>query len=245
MDMFENTLSKLRLLPILVLVACACFAIRFGEVVFSVSAGSAYAAAEEKAAPPPPPQSALNEKDHGENAGTSEHAPEKPAIETPKITLSKGPAWVDSTDTDLEYSEVRAELFETLAARRKALDAREADLDKREALIKAAQQEIDMKVQEMNKVKGDIQGLLKEQNAEEEARIKSLVKVYEGMKAKDAANIFNTLDMDILIEVMGRMSERKLAPVLAEMDPERARSVTIFLAEQKKLPSMPGMDLPQ
>ena len=101
-----------------------------------------------------------------------------------------------------------------------------------------------MKVDEMNRVKGDIQDLLKEQSSEEQARITSLVKVYEGMKAKDAANIFNTLDMDILIEVMGRMSERKLAPVLAEMDPERARSVTIFLAEQKKLPSMPGMELP-
>ena len=68
----------------------------------------------------------------------------------------------------------------------------------------------------------------------------SLVKVYENMKAKDAAQIFNTLDMDILIEVMGRMSERKLSPVLAEMDPDRARSVTIFLAEQKSLPKAPS-----
>ncbi|MGE4312957.1 MAG: MotE family protein [Pseudobdellovibrionaceae bacterium] len=243
--MFENTLSRLRLLPILVLVACACFAIRFGEVVFSVSSGAAMAASEEKAAPPP--QSTLSATDEqGDDAQAAPaEAPAKPEIETPKITLGNSPAWVDSTDTDLEYSEVRAELFETLAARRKALDAREAELDKREALLKAAQQEIDMKVNEMNKVKGDIQGLLKEQSAEEAARITSLVKVYEGMKAKDAANIFNTLDMDILIEVMGRMSERKLAPILAEMDPERARSVTIFLAEQKRLPSMPGMDLPQ
>ena len=60
------------------------------------------------------------------------------------------------------------------------------------------------------------------------------------MKAKDAANIFNTLDMDILISVMGRMSERKLAPILAEMNPDRARSVTIFLAEQKSLPTLPN-----
>ena len=60
------------------------------------------------------------------------------------------------------------------------------------------------------------------------------------MKAKDAANIFNTLDMDILISVMGRMSERKLAPILAEMNPDRARSVTIFLAEQKSQPTLPN-----
>ena len=65
------------------------------------------------------------------------------------------------------------------------------------------------------------------------------MKIYEGMKAKDAANIFNTLDIDVLLAVMSRMSERKSAPVLAEMDPERARTVTILLAQQKQIPSIP------
>ena len=80
--------------------------------------------------------------------------------------------------------------------------------------------------------------MLKQQTDEEEKRIKSLVKIYEGMKAKDAARIFNTLDMDILVRVMAGMSERKLSPILASMEPDRARSVTILLAEQKSLPSI-------
>ena len=140
----------------------------------------------------------------------------------------------------LEYSDIRAELFETLAKRRRELDAREEMIAKKEALLQATEREIERKYKEMSQVRNEIKELLNVQTEEEQKRIMSLVKVYENMKAKDAAQIFNTLDMDILIEVMGRMSERKLSPVLAEMDPDRARSVTIFLAEQKSLPKAPS-----
>jgi flagellar motility protein MotE (MotC chaperone) len=56
------------------------------------------------------------------------------------------------------------------------------------------------------------------------------------MKPADAARIFDTLDMDVLIEVMGQMKEAKSAPVLAAMSSERAKAVTVLLAQQKKLP---------
>ena len=58
------------------------------------------------------------------------------------------------------------------------------------------------------------------------------------MKPKDAARIFNTLDLDVLLNVVSRMSERKSAPVIASMDPERARTLTIMLMEQKALPTL-------
>jgi flagellar motility protein MotE (MotC chaperone) len=58
------------------------------------------------------------------------------------------------------------------------------------------------------------------------------------MKPKDAARILNTLETDILIAVMERMSERKSAPILAEMDSDRARQVTTLLAERKQLPNL-------
>ena len=58
------------------------------------------------------------------------------------------------------------------------------------------------------------------------------------MKAKDAARIFNTLDVDVLLNVISRMSERKSAPILAEMDADRARTVTILLAQQRQVPGM-------
>ena len=83
----------------------------------------------------------------------------------------------------------------------------------------------------MTAVRNEIESLLQMQSQQEAERIVSLVKIYEGMKAKDAARIFNTLDTDVLLSVMTRMSERKSAPILAEMNPDRARSVTILMAQ--------------
>jgi len=147
--------------------------------------------------------------------------------------------WRDASDQELDYANVRMEMFDDLSARRQMLDKREKEMMTREALLRAAEQEIDRKYQELSGLRGEIENLLEQQSSEEKARIASLVKIYEGMKPKDAARIFDTLDLDILVAVMSEMSERKLSPVLAAMNPERARTITIMLAEQKKLPELP------
>ena len=87
-------------------------------------------------------------------------------------------------------------------------------------------------------MQGELKSLLGQQEKMEEDRIVSLVRIYEGMKPKEAATIFNTLEMDILLTVIGRMSERKSGPILASMDPEKARIVTTRLAMQRRLPEL-------
>ena len=54
------------------------------------------------------------------------------------------------------------------------------------------------------------------------------------MRPSDAAAIFDGLALDVLINVFERMSERKSAPILAGMNPERAREVTTQLAERQR-----------
>ncbi|MGB0719634.1 MAG: MotE family protein, partial [Bdellovibrionales bacterium] len=147
--------------------------------------------------------------------------------------------WRDASDDEQEYNNVKLELFDDLSARRKTLDQREKTLVTREALLKAAKQELDRKYQELEKLRAEIMDLLEQQSDAEKQRTAKLVKLYEGMKPKDAARIFDTLDLDVLTVVMGQMSERKLSPILAAMNPERARTVTIMLAEQKQLPELP------
>jgi flagellar motility protein MotE (MotC chaperone) len=50
------------------------------------------------------------------------------------------------------------------------------------------------------------------------------------MKPKDAARIFERLDMGVMIEVAKRMQPRKLSAVLAAMDPVAAQDLTVELA---------------
>lgn len=150
------------------------------------------------------------------------------------------PRWVDATDSDMEFTDVKIEMFQDLATRRKALEQKEKELATREALLSAAEQELDRKFQELAVIRSDIENLLERQSEQEKERIKSLVSIYEGMKAQQAARIFDTLDLDILVTVLSQMTERKVSPILAAMNPERARTVTIMLAEQKQLPSLPN-----
>lgn len=247
-----SMLQRLRILPLLVLVAGLALVVRTGEFATGLRhAGQAFAQQEVNAEPPPLPV-----KNEAEAASVTDQA--VPAGESPEAAAAVGPPaqkggipsipppgkgekieWKDATEADFEYSAVRAELYDDLAARRKELESRERSLATREALLEAAERELDQKLREMTAVRNEIQGLLARQSQEEQDRLSSLVRIYEGMKAKDAARIFNTLDIDVLISVLSRMSERKSAPILAEMAPERARSVTILLAQQKQIPDIP------
>jgi flagellar motility protein MotE (MotC chaperone) len=53
------------------------------------------------------------------------------------------------------------------------------------------------------------------------------------MKPKDAAAIFNDLQMPVLLQVLDRMKDAKAAAVMAAMNPDRARDVTAELAQMR------------
>lgn len=239
-------LERVRLLPLLLIVAGLSFVIRFGEFVYGVgNMGAAYAQQEVNAeAPPLPNRPEVKSKEEIEKEKPQE--PEEPAEEEMAEVAEEEPEefgepldWRDASEAGFEYSEVQMDLYKDLSRRREEIERQEQVLARRAALLEAAERELNQKLREMTSIRREIERLLKDQSEEEKQRIISLVKIYEGMKAKDAANIFNTLDVDILVRVVSNMSERKLAPVMAEMDPDRARTVTILLAQQKQLPSLP------
>ena len=219
----QSLWQKIRFLPVLVLVAFLSLGVRINDFVQDVQTV--------RLTPPVQAEEPLT-ADTTADATPTEDAPVTEAPVVPQIMPS-------ALDTDIEFSEERIQIFSELADRREELNQRERRLDQREALLKAAEVQFDMKLQELEGVRAEIESLLQQQSEEEEARIASLVKIYEGMKAKDAARIFNTLEMPVLLAVVGRMSERKSAPVLAAMDAERARQLTILLVEQKQLPQIP------
>lgn len=249
-------MNSLKVMPLLIVVVMLAFSVRLAEVVtgFSSLSGSAQAeapaekpktetakaeekpAAEEKTAEKKEESEKPAEAAHGEPAKEGEEAKTAEAPVKPE----EAEEWHDAEDSDTEFSTVRHELYDNLAERRTQLDKRETDLVAREALLRAAEQELERKFNELSQLRGEIEKLLNQQSEEEKQRIVSLVKIYEGMKPKDAARIFDTLDLDVLMSVMGSMSERKLSPILAEMSAERAKTITIMLAEQKQLPQLPS-----
>jgi flagellar motility protein MotE (MotC chaperone) len=135
------------------------------------------------------------------------------------------------------FSGPEIEVLSSLSKRRDELNLREKTLGEREALLKATEQEVATKIAQLSQLKADMEKLVGQQKAAEDGRIASLVKIYENMKPGDAARIFDQLDMPILLDVIGRMNERKVSPVLAGMNPEKAKNVTQRLAEQRRMPA--------
>lgn len=131
------------------------------------------------------------------------------------------------------------ELLKHYAERREELDRTQRDIEQREALLAAAEKRIDEKLHELEKVRTEIQKLLGLGNQRQSEQLESLVKIYETMKPKEAARIFEEMDMPVLLDVIQRMKETKTAPILAAMDPVKAKEVTSALVERRTLPTVP------
>lgn len=141
-----------------------------------------------------------------------------------------------SRSAPTQFNQAEIEVLQSLSKRRDELDARARDLQLRENVLKATEKRIDGKIVELKALEDKIQQYLQQHDAQSEAQLKSLVKVYENMKPKDAARIFEQLDMVVLLDVIERMKERKSAPILAKMKPQRAKEITLELAQRRGLP---------
>ena len=84
--------------------------------------------------------------------------------------------------------------------------------------------------------------LQKKEEAEAQ-RLKNLVTMYENMKAKDAARIFDRLEMRILIEVASGINPRRMSDILGQMSPEAAERLTVELANRATASDDRGADI--
>lgn len=236
-------------IPLLILIAVFSMGLRISNLwedtqriegsLFAQAQAANEAKPEPKAADEP---AAIEGGETGETGAVAEGDAAKAGAhndDQPMPELLKGLSLMeDEGDFDVDFARSEIEVLQNLSERRKELDVKESSLERKEAVLKATEQQISQKIAELTSLRDDLKELLKEQSEQENKRISSLVRIYEGMKPSDAANILNSLETDILISVMERMSERKSAPILAAMDPERAREVTTLLAERKQLPDL-------
>lgn len=130
----------------------------------------------------------------------------------------------DST-TDTEQA-----LLQRLAARRDELQKYENDLALRASIVDAAERRIEERAATLSALEAQISTLVDQRQEMETGQFAGIVAMYETMKAKDAAGIFNNLDMNVLLRVAKTMSPRKMAPILAEMDTARAQELTVKMA---------------
>ena len=173
----------------------------------------------------------------GDAAAKGEAGTQMAAVDAAKDALPDG-----AGKDNLSKSEIA--VLESLSKRREELARRAKALDMREQLVSAAEKRLKDRVDELKQIQADIDKTIDKKDKQSEERLSSVVKMYESMKPKDAARIFERLDMGVLLDVVKRMSPRKMASVLSQMDPVAAQELTVELATGENLPDLKGGDMP-
>jgi len=122
------------------------------------------------------------------------------------------------------------EVLQSLAERRAELDKREASLNMREAVVKAAEQQMASRANALKALQSQISTIQQKQQSTPDEQMAGIVKLYENMKPQDAAAIFDGLDLNVLQHVAKAMDPRKMSPILAKMNPQKAQQLTTQLA---------------
>ena len=114
--------------------------------------------------------------------------------------------------------------------------ARARRLADAEAVLAATEARASVQIQRLTEIKQEVQALMKQRSDLEQEDLRRMVAIYEAMKPRDAARIFNDLDTDIVIDVLDRMIERRSAPIIAGLEDRKAREVTRIILQRRALP---------
>jgi len=139
-------------------------------------------------------------------------------------------------EDDQVASASEVDVVNSLSKRRRELDARDSQLAIQANMIAAAEARVTSKIAQLKQLHAQINALLVQHDEAQKAQIASLVKTYTSMKAKDAARIFNNLPEEVLVPVAHDMKSDVLGAVMANMNPESAKELTVKLANKLALP---------
>ncbi|USG59830.1 hypothetical protein NBZ79_11645 [Sneathiella marina] len=223
-------IKNIRILPVMVFALVLIFGLKLSTVwtdaqVFLVK----NAVAEEKTEAAPEPE-----------AIDDSNAAPKDTQEPEAVVAEAKPVMPAPQAQETQFSDSEIEVLERLVERRSELDRRNQELDMRDNLLKATEARIDDKINKLKDMEATLNKLLQLHDDQAKTQLESLVKIYEKMKPKDAARIFNSLEMEILINVASRIKEAKMATILAAMNSQRANKLTVELATRRQLPGVSG-----
>jgi flagellar motility protein MotE (MotC chaperone) len=177
-------------------------------------------------------------------AHKEEKKEEKPAVSAPETSKPDGVVVYPDPNAPVSASE-RA-ILERLQARRQEIEARGREIDIRESLLKAAEKRIEARTEELKAVESRVSGAAGQKAEADTARFKGIVTMYESMKPKDAAKVFDRLDMAVLFEIASQIAPRKMSDILGLMSPEAAERLTVEMAKRAGSDKSASMaDLPK
>lgn len=121
-----------------------------------------------------------------------------------------------------------------LTDRKKELDAREEELNRLEAELAQQKEVLQKQIADLEKMRSSISTILEDRVKADDQKVETLVQFYSNMKPAQAAKIFETIDEDLAVQILGRMKKKNAADVLNLIKPEKAQMFTEKFAGYKR-----------
>jgi flagellar motility protein MotE (MotC chaperone) len=246
-------MSRIRLLPVLVFGLIALLGIKVMSIVLEdrpdrrlaqlSTPGDSFARAIERARLGPnddqlttasvPPKADAQTKDKPvqaelPNATTAMESAERVRLRSEAEGVRLPPPATASAERVPPQSSAERDILERLKDRRTTIEARDRELEVRDQLLRQTERRLDERIGQLRTL--EAQNESKAAPGDAKTRFRPLVVMYENMKPKEAARVFDRLEMPILLELVGHMNPRKLSEIVAVMDPIAAGRLTVAMA---------------
>ena len=171
-------------------------------------------------------------EDQGDITGSTHEKPKEEAPNPAAPETKSDGAAIRPEEAQPQVMPAERAILERLQSRRQELEARAREIDIRESLLKAAEKRIESKLEEIKAADTRISAASSQTKEADSTRLKNIVTMYEGMKPKDAAKVFDRLDMSVLLDIATQIAPRKMSDILGLMLPEAAERLTVEMARR-------------
>ena len=158
-------------------------------------------------------------------------APNVPKINSEPEGIRVPPPPAQMPERGQVASPAEREILERLQARRTEIEAKNREIEMRDSLLRTTERKLDEKIGQLRTLENQFDAGQAARN-DPKQRFKPLVTMYETMKPKEAARVFDRLDIKVLMDLVQQMNPRKVAEILAAMEPAAAERLTVALARQ-------------
>ncbi len=220
--MSANVVSRLRLFPLLMMVALVAFGLRAFDIYTGLELLNAPVQAQEQDA----------DTSEAESDEQTTDADGESALEPAAVAPNRPPIVVGLPDDE------EMELITQLRQRREELEGRATQLDLQERLLESTEVRINEKINQLQVLEDRIKSHLRLFEEKETEQLQSIVSIYETMKPKEAAPRFEALSLQTQLDLVQLMNPRKVAALMEKMTPMKASVLTTELATKAQPPSI-------
>lgn len=135
-----------------------------------------------------------------------------------------------------ESANIKNEGFEHLTnlnERKKQLDDREAELNRIEQELAQQKESLEKRIVELEQMRKQISEKLEDRVRIDNDKVDKLVEFYSNMKPPQAAKVFETMDEDLVVQIISKMKKKNAADILNLLKPEKAQNFSEKFAGYK------------